>query len=146
MESCIKNIILNSKERLRLRDPLNRNNCKIGKARTDQAGSNLMESNSRKNSRTPCHVRWLKLLEVGFQSFFCVCVSFIFGGEGNQTRQLVVTVLSSVASLLAATLYQRNTDRNHKLRNIIVINWEIFTSYKCAAGMLLHINGKLHWQ
>ena len=44
-------------ERLRLRDPLNRNNCKIGKARTDQAGSNLMESNSRKNSRTPCHVR-----------------------------------------------------------------------------------------
>jgi hypothetical protein len=47
--------------------------------------------------------------------------------------------LGSVASLLAATLYQGNPDRNHMLWNI---NWEIYTPYVGAAGVLLHINGK----
>jgi hypothetical protein len=42
--------------------------------------------------------------------------------------------------LLAATLYQGNPDRNHKLWNI---NLEIYTPYVGAAGMLLHIKGKL---
>jgi hypothetical protein len=37
--------------------------------------------------------------------------------------------------LLAATLYQGNPDMNHK---------EIYTPYAGAAGMLLHINGKLN--
>ena len=46
----------------------------------------------------------------------------------------------SVASLLAATLYQGNHDRNHKLWNIA--SSEIYTPYAGAAGMLLHINGK----
>ena len=48
--------------------------------------------------------------------------------------------LGSVASLLAATLYQGNPDRNHKLRNIV--SSEIYIPYAGAAGMLLHINGK----
>jgi hypothetical protein len=47
--------------------------------------------------------------------------------------------LGSVASLLAATLYQGNPDRNHKLWNIV--SSEISTLYAGAAGMLLHING-----
>jgi hypothetical protein len=38
--------------------------------------------------------------------------------------------------LLAATLYQRNPDRNHTLWNIVS------TPYEGAAGMLLYINGK----
>ena len=49
--------------------------------------------------------------------------------------------LGSVASLLAATLYQGNPDRNHKLWNIK--STDIYTPYAGAAGMLLHINGKL---
>ena len=46
---------------------------------------------------------------------------------------------SSVASLLAATLYQGHHDRNHKLW------WNIgstHTPQAGSAGMLLHINGK----
>jgi hypothetical protein len=38
-----------------------------------------------------------------------------------------------VDSLLAATLYQGNHDRNHKF-------WEIYTPCAIAAGMLLHKN------
>jgi hypothetical protein len=45
-----------------------------------------------------------------------------------------------VASLLAATLYQGNPDRNHNLWNIV--STEIYTRYAGAAGILLHINGK----
>jgi hypothetical protein len=37
------------------------------------------------------------------------------------------------------TLYQGNPDRNYKLWNI---NWEIYTPYVGAAGMLLHIEKK----
>ena len=48
--------------------------------------------------------------------------------------------LSSVASLLAATLYQGNPDRSHKLWNIT--STERYTPYAGAAGMLLYINGK----
>jgi hypothetical protein len=42
--------------------------------------------------------------------------------------------------LLAATLYQGNPDRNHKLWNIA--STEIYTPSAASAGMLLHINGK----
>ena len=48
---------------------------------------------------------------------------------------------SSVASLLAATLYQGTPDRNHKLWNIVSTEIYIYTPYTGAAGMLLHING-----
>jgi hypothetical protein len=43
----------------------------------------------------------------------------------------------SVASLLAATLYQGNHDRNHKLWHIV--SAERYTLYAGAVGMLLHI-------
>jgi hypothetical protein len=52
-----------------------------------------------------------------------------------------------VATLLAATLYQRNPDRNHGLWNIG--STEIYTPHACAAAMLIHIykwkvhNGKI---
>ena len=36
-----------------------------------------------------------------------------------------------------------NLDKKLKLWKINHINWEMYTSYACAAGMLLHINGKL---
>ena len=48
--------------------------------------------------------------------------------------------IGSVDSLLAATLYQGNPDRNHKLWNIV--STEIYTPYAGAAGMLLHMNEK----
>ena len=44
--------------------------------------------------------------------------------------------LGSVASLLAATLYQGNRERKHKLWNIVSTE-----RYAGAAGMLLHMNG-----
>jgi len=44
------------------------------------------------------------------------------------------------SSLLTATFYQGNPDRNHKLWNIVSI--DMYTPYASAAGMLLHINGK----
>ena len=44
-------------------------------------------------------------------------------------------------STSAATLFQGNPDENHKLWNILLT--EIYTPYADAAGMLLHINGKL---
>ena len=50
------------------------------------------------------------------------------------TATLPKGTIGSVATLLPATLYQGNPDRNHK--------WEIYTPYAGAAGMLLHINGK----
>jgi hypothetical protein len=43
--------------------------------------------------------------------------------------------------LLAATLYKGNPDRNHTFWNIG--STEIYTPYAGAAGMLLHINGKV---
>jgi hypothetical protein len=49
----------------------------------------------------------------------------------------------SVASLLAAILYQGNPDRNHKLWNIVSTErciLHIFF-YASTAAMLLHING-----
>jgi hypothetical protein len=49
--------------------------------------------------------------------------------------------LSSVASLLAATLYQGNPERIRKLWNIGSAG-EMYAPFACAAGMLLHINGK----
>jgi hypothetical protein len=48
------------------------------------------------------------------------------------TSTLPKGTLSSVASLLAATLYQGNPDRNHKLWNIVSPERDI------PAGMLLH--------
>jgi len=56
------------------------------------------------------------------------------------TSTLPKGTLGSVDSLLAATLYQRNPDRNHKLWYIVSI--ERYTPYVGAAGMLLHMNGK----
>jgi hypothetical protein len=49
--------------------------------------------------------------------------------------------LSSVASLLAATLYQGNPERIRKLWNIGSAG-EMYAPFACSAGMLLHINGK----
>jgi len=46
-----------------------------------------------------------------------------------------------MASLLAATLYQENPDRNHKLWNIVSLR-EIYAPNAGAAGILLHMNGK----
>ena len=48
--------------------------------------------------------------------------------------------LGSVASLLAATLYQGNPYIKHKLWN--TVSTERYTPYAGAAGMLLHMNGK----
>ena len=56
------------------------------------------------------------------------------------TSTLPKGTIGSVASLLAATPYQGNPDRNHKLCLEYRINWEIYTPY--AGGMFLHINGK----
>jgi len=52
---------------------------------------------------------------------------------------LPIGALGSVASLLAKTFYH---DRNHKLRNIVSTERDIYTPYAGAVGMLLHINGK----
>jgi hypothetical protein len=51
--------------------------------------------------------------------------------------------LASVVSLLAATLYQGNPDRNHKCWNIVSteIYIYIYTPYAGAAGLFLHMNG-----
>jgi hypothetical protein len=49
---------------------------------------------------------------------------------------------SRFGALLAATLYQGNPDRSHKLWNIVSIKIYIYTPYAGAVGMLLHINGK----
>ena len=54
------------------------------------------------------------------------------------TSTLPKGTLGSVASLLVATLYQGNPDRNHKLWNSISAERYILHT----AGMLLHINGK----
>jgi hypothetical protein len=48
--------------------------------------------------------------------------------------------LVSVASLLAARLYQGNPDRNQKIWNIV--STEIYSIYAGAVGVVLHINGK----
>ena len=68
------------------------------------------------------------------------------GGDRNlfevMTSILPKGTLGSVASLSAATLYQGNPYRNHKLWNV-VSSERLYTPYAGAAGMLLHINGKL---
>jgi hypothetical protein len=54
-------------------------------------------------------------------------------GGDRKTFEVMTSTLptsGSVVSLLAATLYHGNSDRNHKLWNIVLY----------AAGMLLHIN------
>ena len=55
------------------------------------------------------------------------------------TSTLPKGTLGSEASLLAATLYQGNPDRNHKLWNIILSKIYMYTLYAGAAGKLLHI-------
>jgi len=45
-------------------------------------------------------------------------------------------------SLLAATLYQGNRDRNHKLWNIGSFDLRVITYNDGVSGMLLHANGK----
>jgi hypothetical protein len=66
------------------------------------------------------------------------------GGDRNifevMTSTLPKGTLGSVASLLAATLYQGNIDRNHTLWNSR-INWEIYTVY---AGAAATYNWKVH--
>ena len=60
------------------------------------------------------------------------------------TSTLPKGTLDSVASLLVATLYQGNPDKNHRLRNIVSSHFfEIYTPYAGAAGMLLHIKWKV---
>ena len=49
--------------------------------------------------------------------------------------------IGSVASLLATTFYLGNHDKKHKLCKYR-INWERYTLYLGAAGMVLHMNGK----
>ena len=54
-------------------------------------------------------------------------------GGGRKSFEVMTSTLSkgtlgSVASLLAAILYQGNPDRNHKLWNIV--SSEIYTSYR----------------
>ena len=50
--------------------------------------------------------------------------------------------LGSVASFLAATLYQGTPDRNHTLWNIVSIERCILHINAGDDEMLLHINGK----
>ena len=54
---------------------------------------------------------------------FVTQIFHIHGGNRNIFKVMTSTLpkgtLGSVASLLAATLYQRNADRNHKLLNIV---------------------------
>ena len=66
-------------------------------------------------------------------------IQIFHSGQPSHDFNLTKRNPCSVASLLEATLYQGNPDRNHKLWNI---NWEIYTPYAGAAGMLLHMNGK----
>jgi hypothetical protein len=47
-------------------------------------------------------------------------------------------------TLLAATLYQGNHDRNHKLWNIRSTERYIYTPYEGAVGRMLHINKEIH--
>ena len=56
------------------------------------------------------------------------------------TSTFPIGTIGPVASLLAATLYQGNPDRNHMLWNIV--STERYIPYASAAGMLLHIIGK----
>ena len=56
------------------------------------------------------------------------------------TSTFPIGTIGPVASLLAATLYQGNPDRNHMLWNIV--STERYTPYASAAEMLLHIIGK----
>ena len=56
------------------------------------------------------------------------------------TSTLPRGTLGSVASLLAATLYQGNPDRNHKFWNVVSSERYIL-HMQDAGGMLLHING-----
>jgi hypothetical protein len=48
------------------------------------------------------------------------------------TSTLPKGTLGSVASLLAAILYQRNPDRNHKLWNILSSEREIYSICRCC--------------
>ena len=58
-------------------------------------------------------------------------------------RKMFEVMISTLASLLTATLYQGNPDRNHMLWNIVSTERRyIYTPYTGAAGMLLHINEK----
>ena len=53
--------------------------------------------------------------------------------------------LGSVASLLTATLYQGNPNRNHKHWKMYQLR-DIYTPYADAAKMLLHMKGKFTMQ
>ena len=66
-------------------------------------------------------------------------------GGDRKTFEVMTSVqplgtFGSVATLLAANIYQRNHEKNHKLWNILSAGR--YTPYAGAAGMLLHINGK----
>ena len=69
-------------------------------------------------------------------------VTQIFHGHGGDrktfevmTSTYAIGILGSVGSLLAATLYQGITEGNHK-------PWDIVSTQRSSAGMLLHINAK----
>ena len=62
------------------------------------------------------------------------------------TSTLPIGTLGSVASLLAATLYQGNPDRNYKLWNIVsTVRYIVgmIVHMQVLLEMLLHINGKV---
>jgi len=70
-------------------------------------------------------------------------------GGDHKTFEVMTSIkqtraLGSLSSLLAATFYQGNPDRNHKLWNIGSTEKYIYhiMAYAGADGMLLHINGK----
>ena len=75
----IKDIILNSKESPRPRDLRTKSeHLQNTESKDGSSGSKLTESNSGINFGTPCHGRWLKLVEVGFQFSLSLCFLFCF--------------------------------------------------------------------
>lgn len=62
--------------------------------------------------------------------------------EMEESDDLIIGILSSVASLLTSILYQGNLNVNHKVRNSISTERYVYNLYVCSTGMLLHINIK----
>ena len=48
------------------------------------------------------------------------------------TSNLALGNLASVASLLAATLFQVNPDRNHKFYNVVSNDSDVLSIYRCC--------------
>jgi hypothetical protein len=62
------------------------------------------------------------------------------------TSPLPKGTLGSVASLLAATLYQENPDRNHKLWNIVSSERYIYSICRCCWNVATYKFESSRWE